>query len=127
MVRIPVDTWITAEAILKSKSGRSLTSGDVLVTAENVEEYRPAPDTVTKAVAFLESAGMTVTREGITLTLRGSLEQFEKLLGVRLSLERDEATGDWVVLCFGEVKIPDFLRDVIEQIVFPEPVTFFRP
>ena len=68
---------ISAEGILKSKSGRSLARAGVAITAENIEEFSPAPETITEATRRLEELGFTVSQSGVTLTLLGNQLQFE--------------------------------------------------
>jgi hypothetical protein len=62
---------ISAEVILKSKSDRSLASAKENITAENIEEFRPAEETITAAIIRLRELGFTVSRGGITLTILG--------------------------------------------------------
>ena len=116
---------ISAEVILRSKTGRSLAAPDVAVRAANVKEFMPAPETVAKAKRELEKLGFAVSQTGVTLTLTGEPERFERVLGVRLSFKRHSQTGQSIVHCEGEVVIPESLRDVVETIVFPEPPEFF--
>jgi hypothetical protein len=44
---------VSAEVILKSKSGHSLASEDVLVTSENVEKFYPSDETIDKIIKIL--------------------------------------------------------------------------
>ncbi len=120
-----VSSTISAEAILKSKSGRSLAREDVAITAENVEEFTPVAETVTEATQRLQELGFKVAQSGVTLTILGKPTQFEKVFKVRLTLEKDETTGDLMVNPERELVIPDSLRDVVEKVVFPERPEFF--
>jgi hypothetical protein len=119
------DRTISAEVILRSKSGRSLTHPGAQVTAENVEEFEPAPETLTEAVHRFEELGFNVVQSGITLTLMGSLEQFETVFGVKLSIEKNIRTKQPFVHPEGELKIPESLSDVVETVVFPRPPEYF--
>ncbi len=116
---------ISAEAILKSKSGRSLAHPDVPITAENVEEFKPAPETFSEAVHQFKELGFEVAQTGITLTLIGSIGRFETVFGVKLSVEKDARTGRSVVHPKGELKVPKSLTDVVETVIFLRPPEYF--
>lgn len=116
---------ISAEAILKSKSGRSLAHEDVAITAKNVAEFTPAPETIAKATSQFEQLGFTVSHAALTLTLTGKPELFEKVFKVKLNLEKEQQTGGVIVHPMGELSLPDPLRDVVEEVVFPEPPELF--
>lgn len=116
---------ISAEAILKSKSGRSLARADVAITAENIEEFTPAAETIAQATQRLQKLGFKVVESGVTLTLQGKPAQFEEVFRVKLTLKKHEPTGNIVVHPEGDLVIPDSLRDVVEKVVFPEPPEFF--
>ena len=116
---------ISAEAILKSRSGRSMTEGNVAITAENVEEFSPTPQVVAEAIKRLQKLGFTVLQGGVTLTLQGKSTQFEKVFGSKLNLETDESTGNIIVQPENELIIPESLQNLVEQVVFPEPPQFF--
>lgn len=120
-----ISSIISAEAILKSKSGRSLARADVAITAENIEEFTPAAETIAEATRRLQELGLTVQPSAVTLTLLGKPAQFEKVFKVKLILKKDEPTGGIIVHPDGELVIPDSLRDVVEKVVFPEPPEFF--
>jgi hypothetical protein len=115
----PDHPLISAEAILRSRTGRSLARPDEPITAENVEEFRPTEETVAEAKRRLEKLGFIVPNSGVTLTVLGDPAHFESVLGVKL--ERDEQT----VHPQGELMIPDSLKGFVEEIVFPEPPEFF--
>ena len=120
-----ISSTISAEVILKSKSGRSLASTDVAVTAENIEEFTPPAETITKATRGLQKLGFTVAQSGVTLTILGKPAQFEEAFRVKLTLKKDEPTGGIIVHPDGELVIPHSLRDDVEKVVFPEPPEFF--
>ncbi|MCI0628096.1 MAG: hypothetical protein L0387_41660 [Acidobacteria bacterium] len=116
---------VSAEAILKSKTGRSLAAPDVPVTADNVAAYLPTEETLVRAKQQLEQLGFTVSGAGPTLTVVGEPERFERLLRVRLGFRKHPQTGQAMVECQGEVMIPEALQGLVETIVFPEPPEFF--
>ncbi len=116
---------ISTEAILTSRSGRSLAQGGAAVTAENIEEFKPTAATMAEATQRLQALGFTVTPGNVTLTLVGSQAQFEKVFRVHLTIEKDEHTGVTRVRPDGVVVIPDELRPIVEAVVFPEPPEYF--
>jgi hypothetical protein len=116
---------ISAEVILKSQSGRSLAQSGGAVTADNIEEFKPAAETMAEATQRLQALGFTVRPGGVTLTLLGSPAQFEDVFRVKLTIEKDERTGGMRVRPDGVLVIPDELRDIVEAVVFPEPPEFF--
>ncbi len=116
---------ISVEVILKSKSGRSLASTDAAITAENVDQFTPAADTIVKATRRFQELGFTVAESGVTLTVLGKPEQFEEVFRVKLTLEKNESIAGTIVHPKGELVVPDSLKDVVEKAVFPEPPEFF--
>ena len=116
---------ISAEVIVKSRSGRSLTDVDAVVTAETLEEFAPAPETVAKATTRLQQLGFTVVHTGVTLTILGGKKLFEDVFTVQLTLKKDEKTGSVLVHPKGDISIPKSLKNVVEDVVFPEPPEFF--
>ncbi len=116
---------ISAEAILKSRTGKHLDRGDVPITARNVIEFTPSEETVTEASRRLASLGFHVVSTGVTLTLEGEQSVFEEVFRVNLTLEKDEPTGNLIVRPDREATIPDSLKDFVENVVFPEPPEFF--
>lgn len=116
---------ISAEVILKSKSGRSLAHPDKEITAVNIEEYTPSPDTIEMATQILEGYGFMVMPSEVTLTILGQPLQFEKVFKVKLTLNTNEKTSAIIVLADRDLGIPNSLKEYVEKIVFPEPPEFF--
>jgi len=110
---------------LKSKSGRALGREAGPVTSENVAEFTPAADTIAEATRRLRELGFTVAQPGVTLTIIGEPNRFEEVFNVKLAIKRDEAGGGVTVHAAGGIVIPKSLRDVVEDVVFPEPPEFF--
>jgi hypothetical protein len=125
LVNRPDPPPISAEVILRSRSGRSLSSPDEPVTAENVEQFGPTEATVAEARRRLEELGFVVPHSGVTLTVLGDAARFERVFGVKLAVEEDELAGDLAVRAEGEPVVPDSLAGVVEAVVFPEPPEFF--
>ena len=91
---------------MKSRSGYSLTTTDLAITAKNIELFRPSTEVIAQAKQLFEAAGFSVVYSGITLTLLGNLVQFIQLFG-----------SEWTE---GKIVIPENLRNIVEQVVFPK-------
>lgn len=116
---------ISAEAILKSGSGRSLAHTTEPVTAANVAFFAPRPETTAQAAAQLQALGFTVVTSGITMTLEGPATRFEDVFQLHIQVSRDDRTGALQLQPSGDVTIPDSLKPFVESIVFPEPPEYF--
>ena len=114
---------ISAEVILKSASGRSLTERGAAITSENVEEFRPNQETVKGAIYQLEKLGFEVTQKGITLTIVGEPIQFEKAFKINLTTKKVSAGVE--VRTNKEASIPSTLSNSVEKVVFIPPPEFF--
>lgn len=121
----PNPPLISAEAILRSRTGRSLSRAAEPITAENIEEFSPTEKTVADASRRLEELGFVVPYAGLTLTVLGEPARFEEVFKVRLAMEEDEQASGPTVRPEGEPVVPDSLKDIVEGVVFPEPPEFF--
>ncbi len=119
---------ISAEVLLKSKSGHSLaSSSETAVTAETVGDFLPAAETISEATRQFRILGFTVTPSDISLTLVGAPALFEAVFRVNVAIkkaESDSGTGV-AVQVEGEPVIPHPLRRIVDRIVFPEPPELF--
>ena len=120
-----ISSTISAVVILKSKTGQSLAHTEVPITSENIENFKPTSETITRATKRLEELGFNVQPSPITLTLLGKTTLFEKVFKIKLTIDRDETTGSEIVHANRELLIPDSLKDVVEKVVFSEPPEFF--
>ena len=112
---------VSAEAVLKSKSGRSLANETGAITSDNIEEFLPTPETVTKATEYFQSLGFTVPVSGVTLTLVGQPALFEEVFQIKLFLFKNPTTGSLIARSKEQPVIPDAIKPFVETIVFPEP------
>lgn len=116
---------VSAEAVLRSKTGRSLVSSARNVTSENVEDYLAAESTRASAKRELERLGFVVSEAaGPTLTISGSPALFKTVFGVTIHVESDPAVGTRTRV-EGQATLPGSLREVMDTVVFPEPPEFF--
>lgn len=118
---------ISAEVILKTKSGRSVYSRDVAITSKNIKEFQPTEETINDAANRLRELGFTVLKGDITLTVIGEPTLFEKVFKIKLTLKKNEKATNIVVNPDEELVIPDSLSDSVEKIVFvPSPEFYGR-
>lgn len=69
---------ISAEVILKSVSGKSLTNSNVSITSENIKEFEPSEENMKIAIRVLEKLGFEVFHDGLTITIVGDKSLYEK-------------------------------------------------
>ena len=122
---VPPVAPVSAEVILRSQGGGSLTTPGAVVTAENIEDYTPAPATAAKAQRLLTALGFEVMTGGISLTITAPAERFEQVFGVVLKFRKHPQTGEPIASVDRPLVVPDQLRDTVEMVVFPEPPEFF--
>ena len=116
---------ISAEVILKSKTGQSMTNTSGSITKENVKEFEPSGENLEYAINTLKELGFNVFRSGLTLTITGDLSLFEKIFKTKLNVKKNE-NGHKSINPSKELDIPEKLSKVIERIVFPPPTEFFK-
>ena len=119
---------ISAEVILKSKSGRSLANEDVAITSDNIKEFSPTDYTIKEAIHRIQELGFTTPQAGVTLTIVGSLSLFENVFQVKLTETEDDdlaGGGSMEIHSSKEPVIPSTLKDIVEKIVFIPPPRYF--
>ena len=121
----PTFPRISAEAILRSRTGRSLAHPDEPITAENLEAFSPSEQTLAVAIRRLRELGFEVAPSGVTLTILGEPVLFERVFGIKLALEGNAQEGFTTVRSAGHPVIPEALEGLVEEIVFPEPPELF--
>jgi len=124
-MNVELSNTISAEAILKSKYGRSIADTNVAITTENVEEFLPANKTIVTSTRIFQDLGFEVFVSDVTLSLTGNPSLFEKIFRVKLTITKDERTNSVIVCPDGELVIPGELKDFVEKIFFPEPPELF--
>ena len=116
---------ISAEALLKSQSGRSVRS-DVPITTENIKTFTPSAQTIQEAKRRFQSLGFSVPIANTTLTIMGKPIQFEEVFKIKLNLQFNKTSNSIVAYPSSEPIIPDSLKDLVEAIVFPKPVDLIK-
>jgi subtilase family serine protease len=115
------DTLVSAELILKSKSGNTLATSEP-VTSNNIEKYRPTQATIDTAIEELKKLGFSVPQVGLTISIVGTVKNFEKAFRInpKFIQTRDKVKANQ------DVVIPESLKNVVEKIVFPTPPEYFK-
>jgi hypothetical protein len=117
---------VAAEAILRSRGGRSLSEGSAQVTSQTLGQFEPDERDKAAAVRAFEALGFDVLDAGLTLTIAGEPETFERGLGLRLDMRRGAAPGERPVSAAGSLRLPEELDGIVETVVFPERPHLFR-
>lgn len=117
------DPVLSAEVILKSSTGRSLTDEGITITSENIHEFRPRPETIAEASKLLRDLGFTTSQVGITMTITGKRSQFEQTFDGKFIIKKADVGIS--VQPKKEAVIPSSLSHVIEKIVFIPPPELF--
>jgi hypothetical protein len=85
------DQLVSAQVVLKSASGKSF-DGQTAITAENIADYSPSPDTVAAAAAGFKQAGFEVgNMVGNSFSITAPSSTFEK--SFKIKLEADDRGG----------------------------------
>ena len=80
------ETKVSAEVVLKSRSGQSLVNPGVPVTSTNIAQFTPLQETMDEAVHRLQQLGFTVAASSPTVTIVGTPEQFEAAFAIHLDV-----------------------------------------
>lgn len=124
---------VTAQVILRKKTGESILDADVSLTSENIGEYAVEQQVVQEAVARLTALGFTVAQAGPhSLSISSDRALFEQVFGTELALS-DEDPGKTAMPtgtgAFYEARkpiaVPADLRSLIAGVVLPTPPELF--
>jgi subtilase family serine protease len=115
---------VSAEVILRSKSGHSLVSEDAIVTSANVEDFYPSQETINDAASKLKSLGFDVSSSAHSISIVGKPELFEKVFNTKLTTTK--TNGSTIINFDKEPRIPSSLENTVERVVFSPPVTYLR-
>lgn len=117
------ENMVTANITLKSESGASLLDQDAMVTSETIKQYLPTKSTIQKAKKMLKAAGFEVSTNALGLFVSTNLENFEKVLNVKL-LET-KLQNQTTFKADKKIIVPESWKDYIESIDLPEPVEYY--
>lgn len=113
---------VTANVTLKSESGASIFDEGALVTSETISKYLPSKSTIRNAKKALKSAGFEVNTNGIGLFVSTKIDNFEKVLNVKLIEPKSEKQAFKIEK---KIIVPENWKEFIESIDLPEPVEYF--
>ena len=105
---------ISAEVILKSKSGKSIFEKDAVITSDTISNYVPKDSSLQTVKNILDSLGFQTVSGPYSVTITGSVHLFESVFKIKLSSKENP-----------DVPIPNTLKDFVEKIIFSEPVMYF--
>ena len=114
---------ISAEVILKSKSGKSFLATN-LVTSENIDEFVADKNTISQATAILKDFGFTVLESETSISIVGPSDLFEKNFKIKLKISKDDL-GNLSVNLDKKLTVPIALKNYVEAIIFPEKPEYF--
>ena len=119
---------ISAEVMLKSKTSKSMVDTEAdKITSQNIEQFRPDSKTVEATKHKLQELGFEVpSYAGVTLTILGKPELFEKVFDVNLTLNDAKTKGAGVtVQSDRELTVPISLEELVEKVIFPPRYEYF--
>jgi hypothetical protein len=118
------ENMVTANITLKSESGASIFDKDAMVTSETIEQYKPSKSTIQKAKKALKSADFEVSTNGLGLFVSTNLENFEKVLNVKLMETKSQ--NQTTFKADKKIVVPEQWKSIIESIDLSEPVEYFK-
>lgn len=114
---------VTANITLKSESGASIFDKDAPVTSETISKYLPSKSTIQKAKKMLKTAGFEVVINTFGFTVSTPIENFEKILNVKLTNSKSQ--NEVLYRVDKKIVIPENWKQFIESIDLPEPVEYY--
>ena len=115
---------ISAEVILKSMSGKSLTNSNTSITSENIKEFEPSKENIKIAIKALEKLGFEVFHNGLTITIVGDKSLYEQIFKSKLCIDVYKQNG-MAVYTLKQLSIPNLLLNIVEDIIFIPPPIYF--
>jgi hypothetical protein len=121
---ISKSNMVTANITLKSESGASIFDEGAMVTSETIAKYLPSKNTIKNAKKALKSAGFEVITNGMGLLVSTEVDNFEKVLNVKLIQPKTEKQSGFKAE--KKIIVPENWKEFIESIDLPEPVEYFH-
>ncbi len=113
---------LTAEVILKSPSGKAITT-EKSVTTANIEQVLPASQQIQETSTLLTHAGFISIPSATTITIRGTAALFESYFKMQLKMKQHKR-GAYAVAS-KKPQIPPILKKTVQDIIFGEPQESF--
>ena len=80
---------VQADVTLRSASGKSIHDREARIDSKTVREYLPPDGAADQAVEILQGMGFRIIAKGkITINIAAPIEEFQKILGVKLTAKR---------------------------------------
>ena len=117
---------MSAEVIPKISSGKSIDAVSEPITAENIDKLMPSEEELSELRRRLESLNFEVHSTGPTVSIVGSASLFKEVFGVDAEIETHNSDGTQSVSVKGVPTIPDSLRDLVRDVIFPEAPEWFE-
>lgn len=137
---------VTFTVATKTVTGKPIQAQKGLLTPDNLDQFKPAPDERDAAVEKLISEGCKLIRKGrFTVTMSGTAEIVEKLIGAKLVIQararRSQVRAasmfatdfappfahDLFVTPATSLSMPTKISENIDHLVFTPPPLFFAP
>ena len=115
---------ISAEIILKSKSGKSMLTPGVIVTSENVFEFIPKEDSINKLSKILQKFGFNVVCGMNSISIEGTKILFENIFKTKIIIKKNDK-GYFEIKNDSLMQIPSSMKNYVEKIFFPEQPEYF--
>ncbi len=115
---------ISAEVILKSKTGKSMFEPRVVVTSENVSDFMPDETTISKVSDILREMGFEIFHGEHSISIQGPKTLFEKIFKIKIIIEKDK-NETFTIKSNVPINVSSSMKNYVEKIFFPEPPEYF--
>ncbi|MDH3696673.1 MAG: protease pro-enzyme activation domain-containing protein [Nitrosopumilus sp.] len=115
---------ISAEIILKSKSGKSMLAPGVVITSKNVFEFVPKEDSMNKISKILQDIGFNVICGMNSISIEGTKTLFENIFKTKIIIEKKDKSS-FEMKNDPPMSIPSSMKNYVEKIFFPEQPEYF--
>ena len=115
---------ISAEIILKSKSGKSMLTPGIVVTSENISEFIPKEDSMNKLNKILQEVGFNVVCGMNSISIEGTKILFENIFKTKIIIKKNDK-GFFEIKNDALIQIPLSIKNDVEKIFFPEQQEYF--
>ena len=123
-IKMSFPELISAEIILKSKSGKSMLASGVVVTSENVFEFAPKEDSMNKISEILQDIGFNVVCGMNSISIEGTKTLFENIFKTKIIIEKKDKSS-FEIKNYSPMSIPSSMKNYVEKIFFPEQPEYF--
>jgi subtilase family serine protease len=119
---------ILAEVVMKNRKG-SILQDRGKITSSNIDKYRPTEEYFEKAGKLLEEYGFKVlSMSRFMITISGDKKLFEEVFNTNIEKYEKQVTENDSQEYYRNkepFKIPEHLKQYIEDIILPVPPTYF--